>query len=159
MGCPKCCRKEEWASNRMPEIPLSIINKQEEEVIKLKNQMILNEKLREMVRQEQEAFRKNVFEKSTEEIYSMAQEIAVKEELAAFFSNTEFSAKEARAMLKGGESNAESRKCPTEYLYGSRVTGNHRRKPPDPCSVGLSEIFNKSRKKPAGCRTLEKVLI
>jgi len=36
MGCPKCCRKEEWASNRMPEIPLSIINKQEEEVIKCK---------------------------------------------------------------------------------------------------------------------------
>lgn len=102
MGCPKCCRKEEWASNRMPEIPLSIINKQEEEVIKLKNQMILNEKLREMVRQEQEAFRKSVLEKSTEEIYGMAQEIAVKEELAAFFSNTEFSAKEARAMLKAG---------------------------------------------------------
>lgn len=102
MGCPKCCRKEEWASNRMPEIPLSIINKQEEEVIKLKNQMILNEKLREMVCQEQEAFRKSVLEKSTEEIYGMAQEIAVKEELAAFFSNTEFSAKEARAMLKAG---------------------------------------------------------
>ncbi len=102
MGCPKCCRKEEWASNRMPEIPLSIINKQEEEVIKLKNQMILNEKLREMVRQEQEAFRKSVLEKSTEEIYGMAQEIAVKEELAAFFSNTEFSAKEARVMLKAG---------------------------------------------------------
>lgn len=102
MGCPKCCRKEEWASNRMPEIPLSIIYKQEEEVIKLKNQMILNEKLREMVRQEQEAFRKSVLEKSTEEIYGMAQEIAVKEELAAFFSNTEFSAKEARAMLKAG---------------------------------------------------------
>ncbi len=102
MGCPKCCRKEEWASNRMLEIPLSIINKQEEEVIKLKNQMILNEKLREMVRQEQEAFRKSVLEKSTEEIYGMAQEIAVKEELAAFFSNTEFSAKEARAMMKAG---------------------------------------------------------
>lgn len=102
MGCPKCCRKEEWASNRMPEILLSIINKQEEEVIKLKNQMILNEKLREMVRQEQEAFRKSVLEKSTEEIYGMAQEIAVKEELAAFFSNTEFSAKEARVMLKAG---------------------------------------------------------
>ena len=102
MGCPKCCRKEEWASNRMPEIPLSIINKKGEEVIKLTNQMILNEKLREMVRQEQEAFRKSVFEKSTEEIYGMAQEIAVKEELAAFFSNTEFSAKEARAMLKAG---------------------------------------------------------
>lgn len=102
MGCPKCCRKAEWASNRMPEIPLSIINKQEEEVIKLKNQMILNEKLREMVCQEQEAFRKSVLEKSTEEIYGMAQEIAVKEELAAFFSNTEFSAKEARAMLKAG---------------------------------------------------------
>ncbi len=102
MGCPKCCRKEEWASNRMPEIPLSIINKQEEEVIKLKNQMILNEKLREMVRQEQEAFRKSVLEKSTEEIYSMAQEIALKEELAVFFRNTEFSAKEARAMLKAG---------------------------------------------------------
>lgn len=102
MGCPKCCRKEEWASNRMLEIPLSIINKQEDEVIKLKNQMILNEKLREMVRQEQEAFRKSVLEKSTEEIYGMAQEIAVKEELAAFFSNTEFSAKEARVMLKAG---------------------------------------------------------
>lgn len=77
-------------------------NKQEEEVNEMKNQTILNEKLREMVQQEQETFRKSVLEKNTEEIYSMAQEIAMKEELAAFFSNTEFSIKAAGAMLKAG---------------------------------------------------------
>ena len=50
-------------------------NKQEEEVNEMKNQTILNEKLREMVQQEQETFRKSVLEKNTEEIYSMTQEI------------------------------------------------------------------------------------
>ena len=77
-------------------------NKQEEEVNEMKNQTILNEKLREMVQQEQETFRKSVLEKNTEEIYSMTQEIDMKEELAAFFSNTEFSIKAAGAMLKAG---------------------------------------------------------
>ena len=77
-------------------------NKNTGQMIYFRNQTILNEKLREMVQQEQETFRKSVLEKNTEEIYSMAQEIAMKEELAAFFSNTEFSIKAAGAMLKAG---------------------------------------------------------
>lgn len=68
----------------------------------MENQKILNERLREMVNQEQEAFRQDVLIKCPEEIYSMAQEIAVKEELAAFIKNTEFSAQAADAMLKAG---------------------------------------------------------
>ena len=59
----------------------------------MENQKILNERLREMVNREQEAFRQDVLIK---------QEIAVKEELAAFIKNTEFSAQAADAMLKAG---------------------------------------------------------
>lgn len=70
--------------------------------MELENQKILNERLREMVKQEREAFRQDVLIKRPEEIYSMAQEIAVKEELAAFIINTEFSAQAADAMLKAG---------------------------------------------------------
>ena len=69
----------------------------------IKEQKILNQRLREMVRQEYEAFRQTVLGKSPQEIYDMTREIAVKEEAAALIFNTEFPAETADAMLKAGK--------------------------------------------------------